>query len=256
MLFENEQFHISRICSVIRYAPEGERFEYPGKLPSYELMLFIQGKGMLNFGEKAFSIFPGRLVYLPKGVEGVRYTITAQEPYILYNLYFDTPDNLPREPLGLTVRLAQLQPLYEKLYTQWNSRREGYYYRTMQTAYVLLEQLLRQQQHTGSQRFVPLQPAEEYLAEHCYEVEFDYQKMAQLCKLSYSYFKKLFIAKYGVPPVKHICRLRITRACELLQTRRYTVTQIAAMCGFENVYYFSNVFKKQMGVSPKKYISQ
>ena len=29
--------------------------------------------------------------------------------------------------------------------------------------------------------------------------------------------------------------------------------EVAELCGFENVYYFSNVFKKYKGVSPKNY---
>ncbi len=54
-------------------------------------------------------------------------------------------------------------------------------------------------------------------------------------------------------PVKYITQLRVEKAKELLITNRYKVSEIAEMCGFENVYYFSNVFKKQVGVSPKTY---
>ena len=43
------------------------------------------------------------------------------------------------------------------------------------------------------------------------------------------------------------------KAKELLITGHYTVSEIAYECGFENVYYFSNVFKKIVGVSPTAY---
>ncbi|MBQ2704551.1 MAG: helix-turn-helix transcriptional regulator, partial [Clostridia bacterium] len=34
----------------------------------------------------------------------------------------------------------------------------------------------------------------------------------------------------------------------------YSVSEIALKCGFDNVYYFSNMFKKMVGVSPTRYI--
>ena len=83
--------------------------------------------------------------------------------------------------------------------------------------------------------------------------DFDYTALCECTGMSYSYFKELFIAKYGMPPVKYITHLRLEYAKELLITGRYTVSEIASMCGFENVYYFSSVFKKNIGISPKSY---
>ena len=45
----------------------------------------------------------------------------------------------------------------------------------------------------------------------------------------------------------------IDYAKELLVTNHQSVAKIAEMCGFSNTYYFSNVFKKQTGVSPSQY---
>ncbi|MDY5627667.1 MAG: AraC family transcriptional regulator [Clostridia bacterium] len=42
-------------------------------------------------------------------------------------------------------------------------------------------------------------------------------------------------------------------ACELLITRRYSVTSISEMIGYKNVYYFSKVFKKTFGITPTEY---
>ena len=48
---------------------------------------------------------------------------------------------------------------------------------------------------------------------------------------------------------------RMRRARSLLVGTTYSISQIAEKCGFDNVYYFSNVFKKAYGVSPNKYRS-
>lgn len=47
---------------------------------------------------------------------------------------------------------------------------------------------------------------------------------------------------------------RMKKAKKLLIGTTYSVSEIALKCGFDNVYYFSNMFKKMMGVSPTRYI--
>ncbi len=46
---------------------------------------------------------------------------------------------------------------------------------------------------------------------------------------------------------------RIRRAERLLLGTSFGISEIAARCGFENVYYFSNTFRKQKGISPSRY---
>lgn len=47
---------------------------------------------------------------------------------------------------------------------------------------------------------------------------------------------------------------RMKKAKRLLLGTTYNISEIAARCGYENVYYFSNAFKKQQGVSPSEYL--
>ncbi len=51
----------------------------------------------------------------------------------------------------------------------------------------------------------------------------------------------------------YINKVRIRKACISLQNSKKTVTDIAFAVGFEDGNYFSKVFKKTMGVSPKHY---
>lgn len=51
----------------------------------------------------------------------------------------------------------------------------------------------------------------------------------------------------------YINELRISRACKLIIENRLNITQIAFECGFNNISYFNNRFKKFMGVQPTEY---
>ncbi len=70
------------------------------------------------------------------------------------------------------------------------------------------------------------------------------------------YFSRLFQQYTGERPLKYIHEKRIERAQYLMITTRMTYSEIAAQTGFENIFYFSKIFKKITGVSPGNYKKQ
>jgi AraC family transcriptional regulator of arabinose operon len=75
---------------------------------------------------------------------------------------------------------------------------------------------------------------------------------AQAC-LSRSYFSRQFRKRTGYSPVNYFIRLKVQRACELLETTQTTVRDIAKSLGYDDQYYFSRVFKRIVGSSPTQY---
>jgi AraC-like DNA-binding protein len=255
LIFENEQTDISHLCRVILYSSgEEKHLSYPGKLPTHELMYYLKGKAILTFHGKTVHMKKGSVLYLPKGIDNTEYRVRVIEPFLLYNIYFDSPSELPREIELLPTRGEEYGAAFERLYRTWVGKRDGYYYRSMQQLYGLLEELHRAKERSlPHSHQAPLVPAEEYMADHYCDADFSYAELVHRSGLSYSYFKKLFIEKYGCPPVRHVTRLRMARAAELLASGCFTVSEVAALCGYESIYYFSNVFKRHTGVAPRDY---
>lgn len=54
-------------------------------------------------------------------------------------------------------------------------------------------------------------------------------------------------------PLQYIVSLRMTNAMNLLDNTNYNISQVAEAVGYENPLYFSRLFKKNIGVSPKEY---
>ncbi|HEY8956273.1 AraC family transcriptional regulator [Chitinophaga sp.] len=77
--------------------------------------------------------------------------------------------------------------------------------------------------------------------------------LAQKANLHTDYFSRLFHQHTGERPVKYLNEKRIERAQYLMVTTRMTFTEIAIQTGFENVFYFSKIFKKITGMSPGSY---
>ena len=68
------------------------------------------------------------------------------------------------------------------------------------------------------------------------------------------YISGLFKKKMNIGLVEYINTIRIQYACTLINQGFTSVKEIAALSGYRDALYFSKVFKKKMGVSPKQYI--
>ena len=69
---------------------------------------------------------------------------------------------------------------------------------------------------------------------------------------------KLFRAEMGVTPHKYLNNLRLQAAADMLRSTHsdQSISEIAHLCGFINPLYFSRMFKKRYGVSPREYCRQ
>jgi AraC-like DNA-binding protein len=76
---------------------------------------------------------------------------------------------------------------------------------------------------------------------------------ADYAAMSRSYFSRQFREKTGYAVMDYFTRLKIQKACELLETTEMKVTEISHYLGYKDPYYFSRLFKKVSGISPSHY---
>lgn len=78
-------------------------------------------------------------------------------------------------------------------------------------------------------------------------------EIAQHLGLSTSYFNSIFKKTTMLTPLKYLNYIRCKKAQEYIKTKKYTMTEIAELCGFSDLPQFSKTFKKYMNVSPHQY---
>lgn len=63
----------------------------------------------------------------------------------------------------------------------------------------------------------------------------------------------LFTKQMGISPINYLINRRIEESKNLLTTTNYTIRDISTIVGFSNSSYFSQMFKKFTGYSPRMY---
>ena len=74
--------------------------------------------------------------------------------------------------------------------------------------------------------------------------------------LSPNYLSVLFKKTCGTGFSEYITQMKISRAKTMLLEQDLKVYEVADQLGFESAFYFSKVFKKVVGMSPREFAQQ
>ncbi len=94
--------------------------------------------------------------------------------------------------------------------------------------------------------------AQKYVAKH-YQEKISLSQVAAALNLSSGYLSSTFKKQTGIRFSDYVTEVKIHKAKELIGTHQYMMYEISDMLGFDTQYYFSTVFKKITGLTPKEY---
>ena len=66
-------------------------------------------------------------------------------------------------------------------------------------------------------------------------------------------FSDIFQEVTGLSPIKYLTEYRLKEAKRLLKFSNHTISEIADMTGYNDCFYFSKTFKKNVGICPRRY---
>jgi AraC-like DNA-binding protein len=121
----------------------------------------------------------------------------------------------------------------------------------------LLECLLREasrQSALSTSVFVPhgLLAVRNYIEQE-YHRPLSLAALAERAGLSTAYFGAQFKQHFGISPIEWVIGLRLSEAKTLLADMNLSVADIACRVGYDDLCYFSKLFKKRIGLGPREY---
>ncbi len=103
-----------------------------------------------------------------------------------------------------------------------------------------------------------VQQIEDDILRHYPDSTYDLNAFLDSLPFSAEYLKKMFKKETGQTPLQYLTNKRLESAASTLAYMygKVNVSETAMMCGFSDPLYFSRLFKKQYGVSPRNYVPE
>jgi AraC-like DNA-binding protein len=276
---------IEQIRPVIRIA---HRRAGPLNIPrrivlDHELVLIVAGRGQLVLDDGPVAFGPHDLLFIPPFVPHAFATTDPRDTEHVA-VHFDWAPDFPAssdDPRGrrpYEVRLAPGEPIPMKLslaaghlveqrltdlLKAWDAgdavgQLEAAGHLTAVIAWVLRQAgraddatSADAQQPAGRNRW-RVQRAIDHARAHLRE-KLTAADLARAAGVSRGRLAALFRDVTGYPPLEYLRRMRVDEARRLLGDVDLSVKEVAARCGFDDVFHFSRVFRKVDGLSPSHF---
>ncbi|SFJ79288.1 AraC-type DNA-binding protein [Paenibacillus sp. UNC496MF] len=254
------------------------------RLYDYELLYVYEGEAATEMNGRRHAVRTGQLVFLPAGVRH-RNAVVAPNTRLL-GIHFDFFDELAvlsdadlvvneetadaakfcreahAEPFAPLSAFAVLTPppacvgLMEAIVEEFSARPLGYELACKSLMLGVLSRLLRLQYAE------PLSGATIHVArirELIAEIErrpaerWSNPQLAERLAMNEDHMAKLFKGVAGQAPGEFVRAARHREARRLLRESDLTAERIGELVGYADLHYFSRVFRKLEGVSPRAY---
>lgn len=218
---------------------------------THSFFIRTAGSMLYDFGDEKIVVNEGELMFMPKGSTYEGRALSENARY--FSIHFDA-DFLATP----TSRRYSLEKFHEaefitsSISDMWNFGTQAEKYRCISLFYSLLSYLSSEESTSyDKSKFNIIAPAVEYLKKHMYDCELRVERLPRLCGISGTYFRQIFISKYGVPPRKYILAKRLSHAKSIIAGGDFdTIAEVALSVGFADPLYFSKAYKAAYGTSP------
>ncbi|RKR85102.1 helix-turn-helix protein [Mucilaginibacter gracilis] len=264
----------------------GEKWNYQNVIsPYYRIYYIDEGAGEISDVETVLQLEPGYLYIIPSFTLCNLCCLSHMSQYFI-QFFEESPDGISLFAGNRSVmkvkatevdvknfaRLLDINPgrginrsdnpkIYEKdifykEYQELNNRQSMATF--LETQGIILQLISRFftgaifKHHEPGHIPVKIMEAISYISLNLKD-ELSVKMLAERANQHTDYFSRLFQQYTGERPINYIHEKRIERAQYLMVATQMTFSQIATHTGFENVFYFSKIFKKITGFSPRQY---
>ena len=220
--------------------------------PSHVLVFRINGGSEYTFQHKKIKHSQNELLFIPEGESyTVRRICKEEGRYILINFSAEFKNAVAQK--YKLDHVSDLSFMFDKLLKLWLFQNTSNYYMCLSLVYKIFSLIAQSEEknYCSSEQKSKLKPAIEYLQEHIFDCDLKIEMLHTFCGISDTYFRKLFIAEFGIAPKQYITNKRLTQAKDILDNGDFRyVYEVAECVGYTDALYFSRIFKKCYGYAP------
>ncbi len=242
-----DDIYVKDISCVVKYVPDIKTWKSANT--THIMGVHLKGAVAHTFSNKQFTIQEGCVFFFNQNEE---YQADMLSPSEAYSVHFTTYEPISSESFCIkTNNISSITALLEKIerHLLITSGNKNTIHRCFYELCEKIDLLAKKEYRPGNAQIMY---AKEYMNLHFKEKNC-IDKAADLYGVSRRRFNDIFKQNVHYTPNEYITERKCALAKTLLGMKMLSITQISEMCGFDNVYYFSKVFKKTTGISPSKY---
>lgn len=262
--------NIYNIVPYIRYSVNRKCLDGNWKIesrtiPDHEFVLITDGKGEITIEGKIYEARQGLLFYFYPGLihalksSGLKpmsfCAIHFSYGHIVYNDNKWTIENgdvpLPLNFISDVNSYPILEELMKEITRNWSTRNNAYELMCNGLFLQLFHHILSGNHVNYSSRF-KVQKIIQYINQNIHN-DLSIKELAAFANLSSDYLTSMFKSYTGLAPIRYINKCKIDAAKDLLINEDLRIKEIALKVGFKDEFYFSRMFKKLEGISPKDF---
>lgn len=235
------------------------------------LIYCVEGAGWYSIdGGKQHSVKANQYFILPAGRTHV-YAADEKNPWTIYWVHFSGAlaeiyaegAQFPQDVTpNIHSRIRDRNNIFEEMYSTLDM---GYERENLRYASSLLHYYLASLRYLHQFRNANKDEQREKVSENSVvsaaihfmrenlEKPLKLQDIADYLGYSASHFSMIFKKTTGHSPVNYINLMKVKEACALLENTDMKINQICHKIGISDCYYFSRLFSKTMGFSPREY---
>lgn len=244
-IFYNDDLNIE-IIDVFHLNREKSKYDTP-KRPFHILTKRINGYTDMTFEDDSFRITTDNLLYIPANTEYTRQSYGDEE---IIAIHFNILNRENFTPFSINIEEEKCNKAFEEIYRVWSERKAGYKYKCTAVLYEYLSTVILKK--SNSKEYDKLKKSINYIERNLTQ-KLSIDKLAKMCNLCETQYRKTFKKEFGVSPVKYINKLRINNAVSMICGGYYSMAEISERCGFSDQKYFNKIFRAEIGKSPSQY---
>lgn len=253
-------FHIS-YCDYNRSNPDGDRIDRPEGSGDYLFLYFMTPMKVQLGTENVLAREGAFLLYSPGYPQIYQAVRKFKNSFIHFSsdsgrflLEYDIPVN----QIVYLSNPGAMNELMKNIYVENVTKMDYYAEQSDKLMHQLFILFSRQYHAYGAQNIPPnvlypqFQKARIEILTHI-DRDWNSENMAALTNLGTSQFYSYYKLFFNRSPKAELLDARIERAKYLLKVESLSVTQTAALSGFDNLSHFTRYFKKVCGMTPSAY---
>ena len=210
------------------------------------LSIRVCGTVRYTFDNREIVVNSGEMIFLPKGSRYVFEKISDEDTVAtIISIEGDFGEATPA-----VYSVKNFYGAGNVMYhfaDMWNFGTQSQRFQCISLLYSLLSYISGQEAlcYHYKKRFGVIEPAVTYLNKHIYDSELQIDKLHLLCGISHTYFRKVFISRFGSSPKNYVVIKRLSYAKTVIDSGEFTtVKELAQMAGYNDPLYFGKIFKK------------